>query len=196
MIRTASIVGAIILTLCGWRASAEPGPTINYLMNGNVSLFSFGLYRLGVRLNSDLDFMKQIIFNKIKQNRTAGLYVDVVYDWDRNVIVAQYNYLEFEKAVENSMLRSICSEIIRLFRINGGVSEGGNISIKGASSGYSRMFSDLGFKRASDPKDHLAKIDTIIEATSVVRSSHGAEAPEQSVTCRGQLLSGDTFYSN
>jgi hypothetical protein len=89
-------VAAAALTACIGSLHAEPTPTVNALMNQNVSLFSYGLQRLDARLDR--------VFEK------DGGFAGVKYDWDRNRITL--SYLNFDSPCA-TLSRDACEALCR-----------------------------------------------------------------------------------
>jgi len=71
-----AITASAMLVFCG-NAVAEPSPHVRWLMNHDVSLFSFGLYRM------------ELAIQDAKGGAGFEFITFIQYEWDRNQILIQ-----------------------------------------------------------------------------------------------------------
>lgn len=157
-------------------ARAEPTPTVSRLMSEPVSAFTFGLYRLDVRLTA-LSASKQL---------NAIMVVD--YKWDENRI--QVSAIKLDSA--RSDAKEFCGKIIAILRADAGWYAAEKGFFGGVTQKYSfwaDVFAPIGYERKTLPPETLAEIDKIFELKAHTLG------PNSRIECVGPLLSNNIAYS-
>jgi hypothetical protein len=160
----ATALGALVF-LCG-SVRAEPGPVVSYLMSQPASVFTIGMMRLERRLT------------QLGSRVGAGYFAS--YDWEKNRI--EVSSIDFD-SVQAPQER--CRALISAVRSDAGVDmDTGNFLGKLKNSYYADLFSQIGFKKKTDPEDLARQVDTIIVIDASVFGRDGTSA-----SCEGPLVS-------
>ncbi|MGI9489332.1 MAG: hypothetical protein ACR2RF_26280 [Geminicoccaceae bacterium] len=163
----------ICLLMLGSPLSADPGPVGTYLMNKEVSLFSFGLFQLDNNLND------------LSEEHAANF--SATYDWDANrILLNAYSHGATLPTTEN------CRLLVEAIRTNGWVS-----TFTGepwlSYSRYANFFAPIGFENANAPDDWASRLDQIFLIKISLWRDQADDEPE--VRCEGSLLSTDVLVN-
>jgi hypothetical protein len=155
--------------------SAEPNSVVNYLIRQEVSLFSFGVFRLDAEVRS------------LASDHPA--YFSADYDWDANRIRLHALSL----AGSMGPTQENCRKLIRAMRSRGRIDPdtGNPIIATMKNSSYANLFEPIGFSLKNAPEERLQKIDQIIELHADIYSEDG-----QHVACHGPLRSTDVLFED
>jgi hypothetical protein len=174
-------LGVSLLVTAAWLgpAVAEPGPNVSKLMNEPVSLFSFGLYRLG-----------ETVFNLFDSRYPRPLAAplsgeqaystSVSYDWDANRILIRM--MQFEERPAGWDLEEECQQVFSTARSAAFINiETGEPRAESGASWFADHFTPIGYGTKDLPDDITVQIDQIIELIFQV----GVERP---FICRAPLV--------
>lgn len=164
-------------------ARAEPTPLVNKLMNEPVSLFTLGLYRLGL--------------DAAEQAPKAGFSLGAVdYDWDSNEIRIQAFTLFNSPLVKQCTSDQACEKALR----EALTTYANNFAIGPTSNGtwmefVTGKFTQLGYtpKKFHDGKALDAAVDDLAR---IVKISGTIRTAQRTYECRRELKSVDVFCSS
>jgi len=166
---------AIVLLLCpNASALGDPGPTVTYLMNEPVSMFSFGLYRLGEQM--DRDYARD------------NVLASALYSWDRNRIVLTITSL---MTPPEKVTKDDCRGWLSRVREDFAVAPDTGKPTDPSGSNVSSYFTPDGFSRKDEPQDLAHRLDEIVDISVVIVSS---KVPVTKVECQGALLSSEALF--
>lgn len=150
---------------------ADPGPVVNWLMDEPASLLDIGLLRLRLLAEEK----KETVVGAMNGKSTSGAY----YDWSRNRIQAWYS------TKEHPFNKALCKSALNLARGHlGTVVKGKTWQPDGSE--VARLFSHTNYASEAAPKDHMNRLDKIIEIRIVMGKGE----------CQGSLVSEEVFYKD
>lgn len=165
---------AIIFAAISSPAIAEPSPSVSTLMNTPTSAFSFGLYRLDLKVK-DASTNASQLWRWSKGSIVSG----ADYDWDANRVTAYlYTWEEFETKSE---FEAACTDVFSAMRLNAGV-QAGTDRLWGERnvSHWARLFGPTGYINDNAEKNmvEIDKLFTIqFEANVAGKMSGKCSAP-------------------
>ena len=148
---------------------AEPGPIGRYLMSKEVSLFSFGLFRLD-------GYMKELETKQLAEFWAA-------YVWDENRIRLWAMSLHKQVAAT----KDNCTNLMRAIRNHGLVDPTGKPYLD-VGSKYSGFFQPIGYSEKNEPENLRQKMDQIFVVHVRIHDKSGNK-----IYCKGPLLSNKVF---
>ena len=172
----ASIFVFVMTSLC----SAEPTPTVSYLINTPTSVFDFGMYRLQVDLNTSY--------------RTQfGGHITLIYIWPKNKILIRVSAprKRFDEGEKEAKLR--CKEIINLIKSDLSIDTTTGQPLEDEGSLVTFYFSHMGYQLKSEPKNLYEELDNITEIW--VHTSCRKNGKTKFLNARAPLLGTDIFFS-
>ena len=175
----AALVLAASIVTCR-PATAEPTPTVSYLMGSPVSLLDWGLSRLEASVHTAF------------LNETSQPVIKVSYDWHSNRIrvFAVTLYQQFESDAE---LRQWCQTKLLFMKVGLGVGPDGSSSYGDSYSIINHLFSHSGYASGDEPSELGSEIARLIEFTVVVPKP-GED--ETFVKCRNQLTDAEMLWTD
>ena len=143
--------------------SAEPSPSVRYLMNEPVTLFDWGIIRL-------YDYLDEYTEHYLKTNTVRDIYCTVRYDSPRNKIIISMVVTRRAPSHEDTPSsvraesREICKSITQTLRREFLTDRDTHVR---RSSGIYRFFGHIGFRGTEEPLDAFDEIEriTVIEVS-------------------------------
>jgi hypothetical protein len=176
--RTSASAAALALLLVTGPAAAQPGPLVTQLMETPVTLFSFGMMRLQLKLDA-----------LGRDHRGEGELVGTVrYDWDESRL-----WIEVDRTLARPS-REACQEVLNLLRGRGGVHlrEADTYTTPWAEgSSYAALFRHVGFTEERLPHDLERRLDAIIWLRATLYDRAGGFTGDPAVRCESRLTRPD-----
>lgn len=188
----AKLVPLTLLVISGL-ASAEPTPTVRYLMNEPVSLWDWGMRELG-------EYFNNLTVEGVK------IGVDSVYHWQPNRIRIMARAgdpaLTFKNAAE---ARTMCKKTLSGLRARLGIDPATGQPFSQTYGSYlSSAFSRRGYRKGNEPKKLSDELDAMTELSASFRYGPWAKGVDEflqlgnpglgSVLCKGALLSNEALF--
>lgn len=165
-------------------ASAERSSSVEYLMNDQLTMFEWGLYKIEIELN---DF-KFDGFENANGNSTT-----ILYDWDTNRIIIFMAIYPTHKYLANNDVKDICRKNLYILKQHFGY--GVDPWIKSAFGSLSTYFEHKDFVKVARPKDLTEDIENITKITLSINSSDNDSYPyTQKAECTSMLLEKDIYF--
>lgn len=173
---------AIIFFLCIVKAAyAEPSLSVRYLINEPVSLLDWGTY-----------FLKKDLENSIKQTDSAPAvrFVDVDYDYEKNMIILQIRYHIKTGELSHVVIKDFCRSLLNTVRLEMYVDpKTGKLQFPTLKqSKVSEYFFHNGYHDANQPETLASDIDRITNIDV------GVWRGNEFVNCKGELMGSDIYY--
>ena len=164
------VVSAFLCFAVTSQLHAEPGPIGLYLMSKEVSLFSFGLFRL----NEYID--------ELETEHAANFLASYVWDENRIRLWA----VSFNRQI--SATKDNCTELMRAIRVHGSVNPNTGKPDFDDDSKYSGFFQPMGYSEKNEPENLRQKMDQIFEIHVRINDKSG-----NTIYCKGPLFSNKVF---
>ena len=179
-------VGSLVLSLAAVVAMysspfAEPTPTVSRLMEANVSMLDWGVYRTQEYMNSQLE-----TFTGRGSSPVFG-----TYDWDSNRIIFRIDDLTRDEE-DDSARRSWCEFLLSQARSTLGVDPRSGKPMGGSHGVCAEFFSHIGYTTQDAQSDLGEQLDRIV--TFEINVGSGGMAPDY-LRCTAPLLGTDAYYA-
>ena len=168
----------ILMFVLSFNVNAEPSNVTNYLMNQNLSMMDWGLYRLQNML-------------KINYPISRGNSIHADYDWKTDKIEIIGNISVDEKSIDKN--KKTCKKRVNLLRSTLGYYKQSESKYKYIELyGIHNFFISQSFKPTNLPKNFNMHIPNITYIKVKVRVNTDYNL---TVSCEGELLSTKVLFS-
>lgn len=174
-------IAAIALCILGSAATAEPTQKIERFMDLNVSVFSFGIFRLE-------QFLQDTMFDGSGVAMRPPLYgfekylSKAEYNWDKNRLEISAYTFRFEPQ-KNWNGEAECSQVLDLLRTYLGVDRKTGRPREGNASGLRYFFNPIGYTLQGLKNENFEELDNITSLTFYVLGEK-----ETAIRCEAPLL--------
>lgn len=179
---------------CQSIATAETPSSVIYLMNEPVTLFDYGMDRIGEALDN-----KTVIFHTLNEKtkkyelESFAMDTSVHYSWSENkiIVVASPNY--FIHDADRSTAEQWCAHMINKIRAELGVDQNNP-----GSGMYARLeifFSHYGYSMNAAPQDLGRKLAGIIDMRTYVDYRDKEKDIRKKLICTAALSGSDMHCS-
>lgn len=158
-------------------SNSEPGSTIKYMMDSQISLLDFGCYRLENYITNN-DELKNII---------------VSYNWQDNKIIISSTKVSFNKLHNDAETERQERDIIGKIKYKLLINEDGNSDFfKDAI--LSKFFSHNGYSTSNEPKNLYDELINTIEIRITINNINKLE--NRITECKSAITDNRIFCSN
>ncbi len=173
----------LIIVLIPLHTYAEPSKSVDYLMRDSMSMFDWGLYKLGKSLEEE-EFLGLGLTSKAKSW--------VEYEWDKNLIEMKVTIYPSNSNIQKFSLKEICHAAQTSVKTKYGY---GAPEIVQSQIGINSFFKHKGFVKKDSPETLKDDLDTITKITIKVYAFHPNKPRiyKQS-TCTSRLMEDDIYF--
>ena len=173
----------LIIILIPLHAYAEPSKSVDYLMRDSMSMFDWGLYKLGKSLEEE-EF--------VGLDLTSKAISWVGYEWDKNLIEMKVTIYPSNSSIQKSSLKGICRSAQTSVKTRYGY---GASEIVQSQIGINSFFKHKGFVKKDSPETLKDDLDTMTKITIKVYAFHPIKPRiyKQS-TCTSRLMEDDIYF--
>jgi len=189
------VFGLLILSFSVPKAIAEPSRVVNHLMDEPISMWDFGLYKMG-KFFDGVNYAIPWAHGKSAADhlKDATFFTSLTYEWDSNRILISINVILFEDPVPEAnhverrafLKKLVTNGIVRKLRhyhsvydVDGKVRS--DLTSKGST--LDTYFRHFGYKRKS-ASDITKELDSIVNLEVSLGTWGGGEAGTVKASCR------------